>query len=205
LKNATEKTFALTLGSSYKLCFPDEFKLIKQVQSLRILGVIFDTKLSFTDNVVEIISYVKRFKYAINYLRVQAKLSDSMLFQVLCAIRTKFSYGLFWWPYISDSNSKILSRWWGNLCRVASGASKLVDRRLVLAAVGLSDVVNWIDFALFLRLLKKRFSFVVEQVKNPPSWSYHSGPGATTPPPLGRGVMTNKKDSHTFTIILIKL
>ena len=131
----------------------------------------FDTKLSFSDNIVEIVKYVKRFKHAINYLRTEAKLSDSILFQVLCAMRNKFSYGLFWWPYVSDSSIKLLQRWWGNLCRSASGANKLVDRRIVFGAVGLSDIQNWIDFALFLRLLKRRRMFIVDHVKNPPHWS----------------------------------
>ena len=65
----------------------------------------------------------------------------------------------------------MLQRWWVNLCRAASGANKLVDRRLVLGAVGLSDISQWIDYALFIRLLSRRFSFVYQRVKKPPAWS----------------------------------
>ena len=43
---------------------------------------------------------------------------------------------------------------------------------MVLGAVGLCDISNWIDYALFVRLLSRRFDFVLDQVKKPPTWSF---------------------------------
>ena len=131
---------------------PDIGESIESVDSVRVLGVIFDRKLNFAKHVSSIVDYCKKFRAPLFYLRKMG-LNDQLCRQFVLGVRSKFCFGLYWQAKIAKVHQNTLETWWTNMLRTWLGARRLLSRRFVFEAAGLPKIR---DFSTYL-LLKRSF------------------------------------------------
>ena len=125
---------------------------IESVDSVRVLGVIFDRKLNFSKHVSSIVDYCKKVRAPLYYLQKMG-LNDSLCRQFVLGARAKFCFGLYWQAKIAKVHQNTLETWWTNLLRTWLGARRRLSREFVFQAAGLPKIR---DFSTYL-LLKRSF------------------------------------------------
>jgi len=115
---------------------------IESVDSVRVLGVIFDRKLNFSKHVSSIVDYCKKVRAPLCYLR-KIGLKDSLCRQFVLGARAKFCFGLYWQAKIAKIHQNTLETWWTNLLRTWLGARRRLSRKFVFEAAGLPKMRNF--------------------------------------------------------------
>ena len=129
---------------------PDIGESIESVDSVRVLGVIFDRKLNFAKHVSSIVDYCKKFRAPLFYLRKMG-LSDHLCRQFVLGVRSKFCFGLYWHAKIAKVHQKTLETWWTNMLRTWLGARRLLSRKFVFEAAGLPKIREFSSYLLLKR------------------------------------------------------
>ena len=134
---------------------------VKSTTSIKVLGVTFDAHLTFSDHVNSIIAFIKKYLPPLRYL-VKLGLSDALARQFAMTVRSKITYGLYWFYKLCDTRKELVERWWRNVLRATLGARKALSRSYLFLASGLPKIANFNNY-----LLTKRAYFW--HLKNVPS------------------------------------
>ena len=124
--------------------------IIESADSVRVLGVIFDRKLTFAKHVSSIVEYCKKYNSPLFYLRKMG-LNDHLARQFVLGVRSKFTFGLYWHAKIAQTHQNTLETYWTNILRTWLGARRALSRTFVFEAAGLPKIRNFSTYLLFKR------------------------------------------------------
>ena len=131
--------------------------------TIKILGVTFDSHLTYAAHVDGIIAYIKKYMSPLRYL-VKLGLSDALARQFALGIRCKITYGLYWYFKVAETRKQLLERWWCNVQRTALGARKALSRSYIYLASGFPKIQNFNQYLL----TKRAFFWYTKKVPTRP-------------------------------------
>ena len=173
----------------------EEFDIgIENVSEHKILGVKIDKKLNFEEHVLSIIDYVKKRLRPLRYL-VRLGLSDRLAREFVLGLRSKFTYGVYWWCKIPETRKKSLETWWANALRATLGARRRLSRCYLFAAAGVPELEPFVDYLIAKRafhwnsknLERRPFCTLQQAIEALPDHSTHQN---------SHNVRTSTKKSH---------
>ena len=116
----------MIFGAQGHVTLPEKFAKIEVVQHLRVLGVFFDTRLSFSNYLSRIEGYMQPRICALQSLR-RLGLSDKCLRAAAMCLRSKLTFGLYHLMFLSDSAFERLEVLWTKIVRAWTGATRFVS------------------------------------------------------------------------------
>ena len=147
------KSKIMIFGAQGKVSLPEKFAKIELVQHLRVLGVIFDSRLSFNKYLSQIEWYMQSRICALKSLR-RLGLSDKCLRAAAMCLRSKLTFGLYHLMLLSDSAFDRLECLWTKIVRAWTGASRFVSTLDMLGHSGTCSLREFTVYLLMSRHLK---------------------------------------------------
>ena len=123
---------------------------IKSATTVKILGVTLDSHLTYAAHVDTVIAYIKKYMSPLRYL-VKLGLSDSLSRQFALTIRSKITYGLYWFFKLCETRKQLLERRWRNVLRGTLQARRCLSTSYVYLAGGLPTITNFANYLLSKR------------------------------------------------------
>ena len=78
-------------------------------------------------------------------------MNDRLAREFALGLRSKFTYGVYWWCKIPETRKKSLETWWSNTLRAAFGARRRLSRCYLFAAAGVPPLEPFVDYLVAKR------------------------------------------------------
>ena len=151
-----KKSKILIIGDargSAKLSVQEKYSEIEVVGHLRVLGLIFDSKFTFSWHFYTIEKYMKTRIFALQKLR-RLGLSERCLRAAALCLRSKLSFGLYHYMVMSKTLFSKFEHLWVEICRKWTGATQFVPIETMIRESGTCTLETFITYLLMSRSLR---------------------------------------------------
>ena len=119
--------------------------------SIKTLGIVFDSQFSFNKHVESICTWANRRMGLLSILRNKLNFSFRVLLEMVKCWRVKFLFGSFWFFGLSDTLRKRLYSAFTRMVRWAVGFNKLVPENEVFKLLGFPSLKSYSNYWFILR------------------------------------------------------
>ena len=131
---------------------------IEVVRAVRLLGIIFDSQMSFCNHVAHVKTWFTRRWWVLRVIRRVLDLDDFWILRLSKCLLNKIFFGTYWVAMLSENQSKVLTTIYENTLKISLGISIRAESRRMLDLISEPSLVDKAAYFMTLRFYESRFT-----------------------------------------------